>query len=80
LKAKDYKDAETAYEAALVERPNSGFGLYGLALVKESSGNAAGAREAYAAFLKAWPKADANLPEVTHAQRVVGADAQASSR
>jgi tetratricopeptide (TPR) repeat protein len=78
LKAKDYKDAKTAYEAALVERPNSGFGLYGLALVKESSGNAAGAREAYAAFLKAWPKADANLPQVAHAQKIVGADSQAS--
>ncbi len=35
LKAKDYKDAATAYEAALVARPNSGFELYGLALVKE---------------------------------------------
>jgi len=78
LKAKDYKGAEAAYEAALVERPNSGFGLYGLALVKESSGNAAGAREAYAAFLKAWPKADANLPEVAHAQKIVGADTEAS--
>jgi len=78
LKAKDYKDAKTAYEAALVARPNSGFGLYGLALVKESSGNVAGAREAYAAFLKAWPNADASLPEVAHAQKMVGADTQAS--
>ena len=34
LKAKDYKDAEAAYQAALVERPNSGFGLYGLAHVR----------------------------------------------
>src|SRR5258708_25739031 len=50
LKARDYKDAEAAYEAALVDRPNSGFGLYGLAQVKESSGNTAGAREAYLAF------------------------------
>ncbi|MGA9585341.1 MAG: hypothetical protein WBQ95_08450 [Terracidiphilus sp.] len=78
LKAKDYKDAATAYEAALVERPNSGFELYGLALVKESSGNAAGAREAYAVFLKAWPNADANLPEVTHAQRIMESGTQAS--
>ncbi len=78
LKAKDYKGAQTAYEAALVERPNSGFGLYGLALVRESSGNAAGAREGYTAFLKAWPNADANLPQVAHAQKMVGGDAQAS--
>ena len=33
LKAKDFKGAEEAYRAALVERPNSGFGLYGLAFV-----------------------------------------------
>ncbi len=78
LKAKDYKDAGAAYQAALVERPNSGFGLYGLAQVKESAGDAAGARAAYEAFLKAWPRADTNLPEVAHAQKVVGVDSQAS--
>lgn len=78
LKAKDYPDARAAYEAALVERPNSGFELYGLASVKEASGDTAGAREAYAAFLKAWPKADANLPEIAHAQKMVGTQEQAA--
>ena len=78
LKAKDYKDAEAAYEAALVERPNSGFGLYGLANAKESAGDAAGARVAYEAFLKAWPRADADLPEVAHAQKFVNAGLQAT--
>ena len=78
LMAKDYKGAEAAYEAALLERPNSGFGLFGLARVKESAGDAAGARAAYEAFLKAWPRADANLPEVSHAQRFVAAGMQAA--
>jgi tetratricopeptide (TPR) repeat protein len=78
LKAKDYKDAEAAYQAALVARPNSGFGLYGLASVKEFSGDAAGARVAYEAFLKAWPKADVNLPEVAHAQKFIGTGMQAT--
>ena len=78
LKAKDYKDALVAYHAALEARPNSGFGLYGLALVKESSGDTAGAKEAFTAFLKAWPKADASLPEMAHAQKALGADTQAS--
>lgn len=78
LKAKDYADAKTAYEAALIARPNSGFGLYGLAQVKEASGDAAGAREAYAAFLKAWSKADSDLPELAHAQKVVGARTEAT--
>jgi len=78
LKAKDYKDAELAYQRALAARPNSGFELYGLAQVKESAGDATGARQAYAVFLKAWPKADANLPEIAHAQKMVEAPMQAS--
>ena len=80
LKAKDYKGAEEAYRAALVERPNSGFGLYGVALVKESAGDSTGAREAYAAFLKAWPHADANLPEVAHAQKIAGSASDRAAR
>jgi len=80
LRAQDYKGAEEAYRAALVERPNSGFGLYGLALAKESAGDTAGAREGYATFLKAWPKADANLPEVTHAQKIIGGASDQAAR
>jgi len=72
LRVKDYAGAKAAYESALAERPNSGFGLYGLARVKELQGDAAGARESYAAFLKAWPAADASLPEMAHARSVVG--------
>jgi hypothetical protein len=78
IRAKDYAGAKAAYEAALVERPNSGFGLYGLARVKELSGDAAGARKAYAAFLKAWPAADPTLPEVAHAREALATNAQAS--
>jgi tetratricopeptide (TPR) repeat protein len=76
LRAKDYAGAKAAYESALAERPNSGFGLYGLARVKELQGDAAGARESYEAFLKSWPAADASLPEVAHARSVVGGQAQ----
>jgi hypothetical protein len=39
--------------------------------VSELSGDAAGAREAYAAFLKAWSSADATLSEVEHARKIV---------
>ena len=77
IKAKDYEGAKAAYEAALQERPNSGFGLYGLARVKELRGDAAGAREAYDAFLKAWPAADAGLPEVAHARKVMNGESVA---
>jgi tetratricopeptide (TPR) repeat protein len=78
IKAKDYAGARTAYESALAERPNSGFGLYGLARVKELSGDLAGARQAYADFLKAWPSADSALPEFEHARTVLGAQVQAA--
>ena len=74
LKARDYPGATSAYQAALKERPNSGFGLYGLARVKELSGDTPGAREAYQAFLKAWPAADAGLPEVAHARKVINVE------
>ncbi len=79
LQAKDYAGAQAAYEAALQERPQSGFGLYGLARVKELSGDAAGARQAYSAFLKAWPAADAALPEITHAHKVLGGESIATN-
>ena len=78
LWAKDYTGAKAAYEAALKERPQSGFGLYGLARVKELSGDTAGAREGYDAFLKAWPAADAGLPEVTHAHKVLSGESVAA--
>jgi tetratricopeptide (TPR) repeat protein len=71
IRAKDYAGAKAAYEAALAERPNSGFSLYGLALVKELSGDATGAREAYRTFLNAWPAADPTLPEVAHARKAI---------
>jgi tetratricopeptide (TPR) repeat protein len=72
IRAKDYVGAKTAYESALEERPNSGFGLYGLAHARELSGDAAGARDGYNTFLKAWSSADPSLPEIAHARQVVG--------
>jgi tetratricopeptide (TPR) repeat protein len=70
MRAKDYAGAKAAYEAALKERPNSGFGLYGLARVAELRGDAAAARMGYSDFLKAWATADETLPEVIHAREV----------
>jgi tetratricopeptide (TPR) repeat protein len=78
LRAKDYAGAKAAYEAALVERPDSGFELYGLAHIMELSGDAKGARAGYQAFLKAWPAADGGLPEMTHAREVLSSGVVAS--
>jgi tetratricopeptide (TPR) repeat protein len=71
LRAKDYAGARAAYEAALTERPQSGFELYGIANADELAGNTAQARTEYAAFLKSWPSADAALPQIHHAQEVL---------
>ena len=71
IRVKDYAGAKAAYEDALKERPNSGFSLYGLARVRELSGDTAGARDAYNTFLKAWSAADPTLPEIAHARQVV---------
>jgi tetratricopeptide (TPR) repeat protein len=70
LRAKDYAGAKAAYESALAERPNSGFGLYGLARVAELKGDEVEARKGYEAFLKEWAAADGTLPEVVHAKAV----------
>jgi len=72
IRAKDYAGAKAAYQAALEERPNSGFGLYGLARVAELAGDTGAAKQGYKAFLKAWPAADPGLPEMAHARSVLG--------
>lgn len=63
-----WSDARAAYEQALLERPRSGFALYGIAMSSEKSGDSAAAGKEYADFLKAWKDADATLPQMTHAK------------
>jgi tetratricopeptide (TPR) repeat protein len=68
LHAGDAADAHTAYAAALKERPNSGFSLYGKAQASEAAGSAGKAREEYAQFLAAWKNSDESRPELAHAR------------
>jgi tetratricopeptide (TPR) repeat protein len=72
LRAKDYAGAKTAYQAALVQRPLSGFELYGIAHADELAGNKSAAETEYRAFLKAWPSADTSLPQLAHAREQAG--------
>jgi tetratricopeptide (TPR) repeat protein len=72
LRAKDYEGAKAAYQAALTERPASGFELYGIAHADELGGNKSAALSEYQAFLKAWPSADASLPQTIHAREQLG--------
>ena len=69
MTAGKWADAEDAFQKALVDRPNSGFALYGLAQVKEKKGDAGATTASYRQFLSAWKTADPGLPEMQHAQQ-----------
>jgi tetratricopeptide (TPR) repeat protein len=68
MAASDWTSAKSAYKEALVERPRSGFPLYGIAIASEQAGDSNAATGAYTEFLAAWKSADANLPQLTHAR------------
>jgi hypothetical protein len=64
----DWADAKTAYQAALRERPRSGFALYGIAQASEKSGDTDAAARGYATFVATWKDADPDLAQLTHAR------------
>ena len=68
MRARRFSDAKTAYEAALVERPGSGYPLYGIAQADVALKNEREATADYARFMKAWARADADLPQMKAAQ------------
>jgi tetratricopeptide (TPR) repeat protein len=63
-----WADAKTAYEQALLERPGSGFALYGIAMTNEKSGDTDAAAKGYSSFLAAWKSADPDLAQLAHAR------------
>jgi tetratricopeptide (TPR) repeat protein len=64
-----WPEAKTAFQQALLARPDSGFALYGIAQVTEKTSNTDATTVAYRQFLDAWKSADAALPEMQHAQQ-----------
>ena len=79
MTAGKWPDAKAAFQAALVERPNSGFALYGLAQATEKAGDAGATTEAYKQFLSEWKTADPGLPEMQHAQQWLSQHGEAVS-
>ncbi len=68
LAAAAWTDAKAAYQQALVERPKSGFPLYGIAISSEQAGDVKAATVEYTEFVAAWKDADAGLPQLAHAR------------
>ncbi len=68
LRAKRYDEAKQAYEAALKQRPESGFALYGVAQADAGANRRGEATQDYARLLQAWAKADADLPQLKAAR------------
>jgi tetratricopeptide (TPR) repeat protein len=76
LGAGKWADAKAAFERALVDRPHSGFALYGAAVASERAGDEKAAVKTYAEFLSAWKDADAGLSQLAHARAYVAAHGQ----
>jgi tetratricopeptide (TPR) repeat protein len=70
VELKRWKEAEEFFRAALERDPGSGRAYFGLMQAQQGLGKAADARESYAKFLKAWAKADADLPEMKRAKEL----------
>jgi tetratricopeptide (TPR) repeat protein len=68
IAAGHFEEARHAFEKGLIQRPNSGHGLLGIARAYAAEGNRSAAGKAYAAFLKAWSDADRDLPEIVEAR------------
>ncbi|HSS95829.1 MAG TPA: hypothetical protein VLK33_02300 [Terriglobales bacterium] len=68
MAAGNWSDAKAAYKNALVDRPRSGFPLYGIAIASEQATDVAAATAEYKDFLSAWKSADSNLPQIAHAR------------
>ncbi len=72
IELKRWKEAEEFFRAALERDPGSGRAYFGLMRAQQALGKEAEARASYAKFVKAWAKADADLPEMRHAKELAG--------
>jgi len=78
MRARRFADAKKAYQAALIERPNSGFPLYGIAQADNAAGDNTAANADFEALLTAWKSADPSLPQMLAAKAWISTHATAS--
>lgn len=67
---KRWADAEAMFGAALERDPGSGRAIFGLMQALEGEGKRREAHQAYLQFVKAWARADADLPEMRRAKEI----------
>jgi len=72
LELKRWKEAEESFRAALERDPGSGRAYFGLMQAQQALGKDAEARDSFAKFVKAWAKADSDLPEMRRAKELAG--------
>lgn len=72
IQARKYGEARDVYQRDLLERPKSGFALYGIALAWDKEGNRSEADQAYREFLSAWSHADPDLTQIKLAKAYLG--------
>jgi tetratricopeptide (TPR) repeat protein len=65
-----WPEAEAVFGAALARDPGSGRALFGLVQALEREGKRSEARVTYLQFLKAWARADNDLPEMRRAKAI----------
>ncbi|MGH7886472.1 MAG: tetratricopeptide repeat protein, partial [Candidatus Binatia bacterium] len=71
LELKRWTEAEEFFRAALERDPGSGRAYLGLAQSGQALGKAEGAKQNYARFVKAWSRADVDLPETIRVKEVM---------
>lgn len=69
LELKRWGEAEEFFRAAIERDPGSGRALFGLMEAQRSAGKNEEARATYARFMKAWARADEDLPEIERAKQ-----------
>jgi len=70
LALKRWSEAEQFFRAALERDPGSGRALFGLMQAQQGLSKEDEARQTYAQFMKAWARADSDLPEMRRAKEL----------
>ncbi|NOT63902.1 MAG: tetratricopeptide repeat protein, partial [Acidobacteria bacterium] len=78
LALQNWKEAEAFFTAALERDPGNGRALLGLSQAQQALSKTDEAKANHAKFVKAWQRADADLPETMKAKEVMSASGSSS--